>query len=74
MTEDEARIAVRTTFTILARVAAKTRTQADDLLLQMLQANESKIVSAVNALANNPIQPPTAELISAALAHVGIRA
>ncbi|MSR51767.1 MAG: hypothetical protein EXS09_00570 [Gemmataceae bacterium] len=74
MTEDEARIAVRTTFAVLARMAAKTRTQADDLLLQMLQANESKLVSAVHSLANDPVQPPAAHRVADALAEVGIRA
>ena len=74
MTEEEARIAIRTTFSVLARVAAKTRTQADDLMLQMLQANETKLVSAVHSLANDSVQPPSAERVSAALAQVGIRA
>lgn len=73
MTEDEARVAVRTTFAVLTRLAATTRTQADDLLLQMLQANETKLTRAVQELANDPVQPPPAERITAALAHVGIR-
>lgn len=74
MTEEEARIAVRTTFEVLAHLVAKTRTQTDDLLLQMLQANETRLVTAVYSLANDPVQPPKGERVSAALAQVGIRA
>jgi len=73
MTQEEANVAVRTTLTVLARLAATTRTEADDLLLQILQANETKLTRVVQELANDPVQPPSAERVTAALAHVGIR-
>ena len=71
MTEDEARVAVRATLAVLTRLAEKTRTAADDLLLQILRSNESKLAAAVLDLARDPA-PPSPERVTAALAAVGI--
>ena len=67
-----ARAAVRTTLAVLARLARRTRTPADDLLAQMLRANEDRIVAAVTDLLAQPGQPPSDDDISAALKRVGI--
>jgi hypothetical protein len=72
MTEDEARAAVRATLAVMTRLAEKTRTSADDVLLRILRSNEAKLATAVRDLAADP-NPPTAERVSAALAAVGIR-
>ena len=74
MTDDEVRTAVRATLAALTQLAQKTRTPADDLLLQLLRQNESKLTTAVAALLKDPVQPPTPERVTAALAAVGIRA
>ena len=71
MTEDEARTAVRATLALMARLAAKTRTPADDLLVQILHTNEARLATAVLDLTKDPT-PPTPERIAAALAAVGI--
>jgi hypothetical protein len=67
-----ARAAVRTTIAVLARLARRTRTPADDLLAQMLRANEDRIVAAVTDLLAQPGQPPSDDDIAAALKRVGI--
>jgi hypothetical protein len=72
MTDDEARTVVRTTLAVMARLAERTRTPADDLLVQILRSNEAKLAEAVMDLVKDPA-PPTAERIAAALAAVGIR-
>jgi hypothetical protein len=72
MTEDEARAAVRATLAVMTRLAEKTRTSADDVLLQILRSNEAKLTAAVLDLARDP-DPPTAERVAAALTAVGIR-
>ena len=72
MTEDEARTAVRATLAVMTRLAEKTRTGADDLLIQILRSNEAKLTTAVLELAKDPT-PPTSERVSAALAAVGIK-
>ena len=71
MTEDEARVAVRATLAVMTRLAERTRTKADDVLLQILQSNEGKLAAAVLNLAGDPT-PPTPERVAAALAAVGI--
>ena len=55
----------------MTRLAEKTRTSADDVLLQILRSNEAKLDTAVRDLAGDP-NPPTAERVAAALAAVGI--
>jgi hypothetical protein len=67
-----ARAAVRTTVAVLARLARRTRTPADDLLAQMLRANEDRIVAAVTDLLAQPGQPPSDDDIATALKRVGI--
>jgi hypothetical protein len=74
MTDDEVRTAVRATIAVLARLAEKTRTGADDLLVQLLRSNEARLTTAVASLLKDPVQPPSAERVTAALAAVGIRA
>ena len=73
MTDDEARIAVRTTIAVMAQLAGRTRTATDDLLVQLLKSNEAKITTAVTDLSKDAT-PPMSERISAALAAVGIKA
>jgi hypothetical protein len=73
MTDDETRNAVRMTIAVMAQLAGRTRTAADDLLVQILQSNETRLTSAIIDLLKVPT-PPTAERISAALAAVGIKA
>lgn len=72
MTDDEARIAVRATLAVMTRLAEKTRSSADDLLLTVLRSNEAKLTAAVRELASDPA-PPTPDRVAAALAAVGIR-
>jgi hypothetical protein len=64
--------AVRTTLAALRRVAGRTRSPADDMMIQILGANEDRIVRAVERLLADPHQPPTDEQIAAALKDVGI--
>ena len=73
MTDDEAQTAVRTTIAVMAQLAGRTRTAADDLLVQILKSNETRLTTAVIDLLKDPT-PPTTERISAALAAVGIKA
>jgi hypothetical protein len=73
MNQDVAHTAVRATLAVLERLAKRTRTPADDLLFQMLRANEGRLVDAVASLIAEPDQPPTDDRVAAALQHVGIR-
>ena len=72
MTDDEARTTVRATLAVMTRLAEKTRTSADDVLIQILRANESRLAAAVLDLTRDPT-PPTPERVAAALAAAGIR-
>ena len=72
MDPNAARAAVRTTLAVLARLARRTRTPADDLLAQMLRANEDRLVEAVADLLAQAGQPPGDDDIAAALKRVGI--
>ena len=74
MKDDEARVAVRATLAVMARLAERTRTAADDILIQLLKANEPKLTEAVADLLKDKVQPPSNERVAAALAAVGIRA
>lgn len=73
MEKEELTSAIRATLAVLAALAKKTRTQADDLLVTILRANETRLIEAVRVLMNDPNQPPSDEQVSAALATVGIR-
>jgi hypothetical protein len=74
MTDDEVRTAVRATIAVMARLAEKTRTGTDDLMVQLLRTTEARLTTAIANLLKDPVQPPTPERVSAALAAVGIRA
>lgn len=73
MNRDEVKKVVHTTLAVFARIARRTRTQADDLLTAMLQANEDRLVDAVVALLADTNAPLTDDLITKALEQVGIR-
>jgi hypothetical protein len=73
MTEDEVRTAVRAMLAVMDRLAGRTRTAADDMLIQILKSNEAKLTAAVAELVKDPVQPPPPERVAAALAAVGIR-
>jgi hypothetical protein len=73
MERENVQVVVRTTLTLMARLAKRTRTQADDLMASMLQANEDRLVDAVLKLLSSPDRPPTEEQVAEALASVGIR-
>ena len=73
MTEDEVRPAVRAMLAVLERLAGRTRTAADDLLVQILKSNEAKLTVVVAELVKDPDQPSSPERVTAALAAVGIR-
>jgi uncharacterized protein (DUF2336 family) len=71
--DDSARVAVRATLAVMAKLSERTRTATDDILIQLLKANEPKLTDAVAELLQDKVQPPSSERIAAALAHVGIR-
>jgi len=73
MTENEVRSAVRAMLAIMDRLARRTRTAADDMLVQILKLNEAKLTAAVAELVKDPVQPPSPERVAGALAAVGIR-
>jgi hypothetical protein len=60
------------TLMLLARLAQRTRTPADDVMASMLEANEDRIVDAVIKLMSMSSAPPTKEQIVEALRSVGI--
>jgi hypothetical protein len=72
MDQTAVRTAVRATFAVMARIARRTRTPADDLLTQMLRANEDRLVEAVADLVAQQGQPPSDDDVAAALDRVGI--
>jgi hypothetical protein len=73
MNHESVRLVVRTTLILLARLAKRTRTQADDMLTSMLQANEDRLVDAVVKLLETYDQPPTEQQVVEALESVGIK-
>jgi hypothetical protein len=73
MDRESVRVVVRTTLILLARLAQRTRTSADDLMASMLEANEDRIVDAVIKLMSISSAPPTEEQIVEALKSVGIK-
>jgi hypothetical protein len=73
MDRESVQTVVRATLTLTARIAKRTRSQADDLLISILQANEERLVDAVAALLlNSAGQPPTEDQVVQALKSVGI--
>lgn len=73
MERDNVKLVVRTTLILLTRIAKRTRTQADDLMASILQANEERLVDAVLKLLSRPDQPPTEQQVVEALVNVGIK-
>ena len=72
MTEAEARVAVRATVEVMARLAGSTRTRADNMMVEILRRNEDKLTAAVLDLTRDGT-PPTPERVAQALAAVGIQ-
>lgn len=74
MDRDKVKTVVRATLTLMAKIAKRTRTQADDLLTSILQANEERLVDAVVALLSDSGGcPPTDEQVVQALERAGIQ-
>jgi hypothetical protein len=73
MDRESVRLVVRTTLILMARLAKRTRTQADDLMTSILQVNEDRLVDAVMQLVHSADQPPTDEQVVQALERVGIK-
>ena len=63
MTHDEVRSVVRTTLAVVGRLAACTRSPADDVLAAILRANEAKLADAVAELLKDPDQPRAAAIV-----------
>ena len=74
MDRDSVKTVVRATLMLMARIAKRTRTQADDLLTSILQANEERLVDAlVVLLSSSGGGAPTDEEVVQALERVGIQ-
>ena len=74
MDRDSVKTVVRATLMLMARIAKRTRTQADDLLTSILQANEERLVDAlVVLLSDSSGSAPTEEQVVQALERVGIQ-
>ena len=74
MDRDRLKTVVRATLMLMTRIAKRTRTQADDLLTSILQANEERLVDAlVVLLSDSGGQPPTEDQVLQALNSVGIK-
>jgi hypothetical protein len=69
-----AQAAVRATLMVMERLARRTRSPADDLVSQMLRANEARLVDAVATLLTAADSPPTDDQVTEALRRVGIHA
>ncbi len=74
MDRDSVKTVVRATLMLMTRIAKRTRTQADDLLTAILQANEERLVDAlVVLLSDSGGGVPTEEQVVQALERVGIQ-
>ncbi len=73
MDRESVRTVVRVTLMALDPIVKRTRTQADDLMASILQANQERIVDAVVLILQQSDQPPTQEQVLAALQSVGIK-
>ncbi len=73
MSKEEVTLVLRATLEVMARLVDQTRTQADNLIVSILKANDKKLADAIFTLIQDPQQPPTPDRVAAALAHVGIR-
>jgi hypothetical protein len=72
MDREAAHQIVRLMLRVIARIARKTRTPADDLMTSILQSNEQRLVDVVVALGQRD-QPVTEDDIARALEQVGIK-
>lgn len=73
MSAEEVTRVLRATLAVMARLADQTRTQADNLIVSILKANEKKLADVILTLVQDPEQPPSAEKVRTALAAAGIR-
>lgn len=73
MTRDQVKCVVRTVLMVIARIAKKTTTQADDLMLAALESNQERLVDAVQKLLADGGQMPTDDQVAQALSSVGIK-
>lgn len=74
MDRDSLKTVVRATLMLMTRIAKRTRTQADDLLVSILQANEERLVDALAVLlSDSGGGVPTEQQVVQALERVGIR-
>ena len=69
MDRDEVTTVVRTTLLVCRLIARRTRTQADDLMVSILESNEDHLAEAIRMLAG---RPATEEEALRALEQVGI--
>lgn len=72
MDREAVRGVVRATLAVLERLTRRTRTPADDLMAQILRANEERLVDAVLALSADPTRSPSDEEVAEVLKRVGI--
>jgi hypothetical protein len=73
VTLEETRSTVKIILQTLKLIAAKTSTQADDLMLAVLFSNEERLAQVVSDLQAAPAQPPSEDLVRQALLKVGIK-
>lgn len=73
MEPEDVKAVVRATLLVMARIAKRTRSQADDLLAELLKANEARITEAVASLCRESCETPTEEQVRQALERVGIK-
>jgi hypothetical protein len=73
MNRDEVRVVLRTVLTVMGRIARKTSTPTDDFMVAVLNTNEEKLLDAVLELLGQAKQPPSEEMVAAALLNAGIK-
>lgn len=73
MSRDEVKTVVRATLVMMQKLADRTRTRADNLMVTILRANEDRLTDVVEELVREGEQPPSDEKVTQALAKVGIR-
>jgi hypothetical protein len=73
VTRDEIKTVLAAMLAVMGKIAEKTRTPADDMMVAILKANEEKLTTALVSLLSDPAQPPSGERVTEALNTVGIR-
>jgi hypothetical protein len=73
MTHDEIKTVVQVMLIALSRIAARTRTPTDDLMVSILKSNEARLVEAATKALETKAQPPTEEQVVEALRGVGMQ-